>query len=70
MVHTGETLARCFERKRFVEFQAFLRVLFASVWCRKIRALHLILDNGSTHAPRRLDVWLRTLDLPFAAHLH
>ena len=31
----GETLARCFERKRFVEFQGFLRMLFGSVWCRR-----------------------------------
>ena len=35
LVHTGETLARCFERKRFVEFQSFLRMLFGSVWCRE-----------------------------------
>jgi hypothetical protein len=27
LVHTGETLARCFYRKRFVEFQVFLRML-------------------------------------------
>jgi hypothetical protein len=49
-LHTGETMARCFERKRFVEFQSFLELLFGSVWCRRIRSLHLILDNGSTHA--------------------
>jgi hypothetical protein len=70
LVHTGETLARCFERKRFVEFQSFLRMLFGSVWCRRIRALHLILDNGSTHAPKRLPAWIGTLDLPFPVHLH
>jgi hypothetical protein len=38
LVHTGETLARCFERKRFAEFQSFLQMLFGSVWCRRIRA--------------------------------
>jgi hypothetical protein len=70
LVHTGETLARCFERKRFVEFQSFLRMLFGSVWCRRIRGLHLILDNGSTHAPKRLPAWIGTLDLPFPVHLH
>jgi len=70
LVHTGETLARCFERKRFVEFQVFLRMLFGSLWCRRIRSLHLILDNGSTHAPKRLPAWLRTLDLPFPVHVH
>jgi hypothetical protein len=31
LVHRGETLARCFDRKRFGEFQVFLRMLFASL---------------------------------------
>jgi DDE superfamily endonuclease len=70
LVHTGETLARCFERKRFVEFQSFLGMLFGSVWCRRIRSLHLILDNGSTHAPKRLPAWITSLALPFPVHLH
>jgi DDE superfamily endonuclease len=70
LVHTGETLARCFERKRFAEFQSFLRLLFGSVWCRRIRSLHLILDNGSTHAPKRLFAWIVSLGLPFPVHLH
>jgi hypothetical protein len=34
LVHSGETLARCFERKRFVEFQSFFQLLLGSVWCR------------------------------------
>jgi hypothetical protein len=70
LVHTGETLARCFERKRFAEFQSFLRMLLASMWCRRIRTVHLILDNGSTHAPKRLPAWIRTLNLPFHVRLH
>jgi DDE superfamily endonuclease len=70
LVHTGETMARCFERKRFVEFQSFLELLFGSVWCRRIRSLHLILDNGSTHAPKRVPAWLMSLGLPFPVHLH
>jgi DDE superfamily endonuclease len=70
LVHTGETLARCLEHKRFVEFQSFLRMLFGSVWCRRIRSLHLILDNGSTHAPKRLPAWITSLGLPFPVHLH
>jgi hypothetical protein len=45
-------------------------MLFGSVWCRRIRSLHLILDNGSTHAPKRLPTWIGTLNLPFPAHLH
>ncbi len=45
-------------------------MLFGSVWCRRIRSLHLILDNGSTHAPRRLPAWITSLGLPFLVHLH
>ncbi len=70
LVHTGETLARCFERKRFSEFQVFLRMLFASLWCKRIRVLHLILDNGSTHAPKQLAPWIHALELPFAVRIH
>jgi hypothetical protein len=70
LVHTGETVARCFERKRFVEFQSYLRMLLGSVWCRRIRSLHLILDNGSTHAPKRLPAWITSLGLLFPIHLH
>jgi len=66
----GETMARCFGRKRFVEFQEFLRMLWGSVWCRQIRCVHLILDNGSTHAPRQLAGWIATLGLKFEVKLH
>jgi DDE superfamily endonuclease len=45
-------------------------MLLGSAWCRRIRSLHLILDNGSTHAPKRLPAWLMSLDLPFPVHLH
>ena len=70
LVHRGETLARCFERKRFSEFQVFLRMLFASLWCKRIRVVHLILDNGSTHAPKQLAAWIRSLGLRFDVRLH
>ena len=70
LVHRGETLARCLERKRFGEFQVFLRMLFASLWCKRIRVLHLILDNGSTHAPKQLADWIRSLGLAFDVRLH
>ena len=70
LVHTGETIVRCVERKRFVDFQAFLRMIVRSLWCRAIRVLHLVLDNGSTHAPKRLPGWIRTLRLPFRVELH
>jgi hypothetical protein len=70
LVHRGETLARCFERKRFTDFQVFLRMLFASLWCKRIRVLHLILDNASTHAPKQLAGWIRSLGLRFDVRIH
>lgn len=70
LVSTGETLARCFARKRFVEFQAFLRTLFGGPWCQNIICLHLILDNGPTHAPKQLETWIKSLRLPFEIQIH
>jgi hypothetical protein len=71
LVHTGETLARCFDRKRFrEEFQPFLQMIFGSLWCKKIRVLHLILDNGSTHAPKQVKKWIKCLGLPFRVKIH
>lgn len=70
LVHRGETLARCLGRKRFVDFQEFLLALFGSVWTRGIRVLHLVLDNGPTHAPKQIEVWIESLKLPFQVHVH
>jgi len=70
LVHSGETMARCFPRKRFMEFQDFLQMIFRSLWTKHIRVLHLILDNGSTHAPKQIRGWIRSLELPFQVRVH
>lgn len=70
LVSTGETIARCFNRKRFLEFQIFLQTVFNSLWCKKILCLHLIIDNGTTHAPKKIEVWIKTLQLPFHVKIH
>ena len=70
LVHTGETMVRCWERKRFIEFQSFLRMLFGSLWCQGIAVLHLILDNGPTHAPQQIEAWIESLHLPFRVRVH
>jgi transposase len=70
LVHRGETIARCFDHKRFIDFQAFFRMLAASRWCQEIKVLHLILDNGPTHAPKQLELWLQTLRLPLKVEVH
>ncbi len=49
----------CRERKKFVDFQAFvLEVLVPEAIRRDVRHIYLILDNGPTHAPKQLQQWL------------
>jgi hypothetical protein len=45
-------------------------MVFGSLWCRKIKCLHLILDNGTTHAPKQIGPWIASLRLPFEVQLH
>jgi transposase len=55
----GQVLGCCRERKRFVDFQAFiLEVLVPEARRRGIQVICLILDNGPTHAPKQLEAWL------------
>jgi len=58
-VADGEVLGQCRSRKRFVDFQGFLtEVLIPAALQRGVKTLALILDHGSTHAPKRLEQWL------------
>ena len=51
-------------RKRFIDFAAFLQtVLIAEALRRRVHTVALILDNGSTHAPKRLPDWLAAQSL-------
>jgi transposase len=68
-VATGATFARCLDRKRFVEFKAFLQELFGSTLCQGITRLNLILDNGPTHAPKQLGPWIASLELSFTVQI-
>ena len=69
-VATGRTFARCRARKCFVDFKAFLLEWFASALCQGLQVLHLILDNGSTHAPKQLGTWIASLQLAFEVRLY
>lgn len=69
-VADGHVYGQCRERKRFVDFQAFiLAVLVPEALNRQVHTVHIILDNGSTHAPKQLETWLtqqqRTHQWPF-----
>lgn len=59
-VADGQKYGQTRLRKRFVDFQAFLLdVIIPAALHRGVHTLKLILDNGSTHAPKQLDRWLQ-----------
>ena len=59
-VADGKVYGQCRLRKRFVDFQAFLlEVIISEALRRGIHTLALILDNSTTHAPKRLEQWLK-----------
>jgi hypothetical protein len=48
------------ECKHFVDYQSFiLQVIFPEVLRRKVHTLILILGNGTTQAPKQLEVWFQ-----------
>jgi transposase len=67
---SGLTFAQTRTSKKFVDFKAFLQAFFQSALCAGIKVLHLILDNGPTHAPKQLGTWLASLELSFEVRLY
>jgi transposase len=60
-VADGQKYGQTRLRKRFVDFQAFLlEVVIPEALRRGVHTLKLILDNGSTHAPKQLESWLHS----------
>lgn len=58
-VADGQIYGQCALRKRFVDFQAFLQeVILPAARARHVHTLRVILDNGTTHAPKRFASWL------------
>lgn len=50
------------ERKRFVDFQSAIEELIVpEALDRGMHTVELILDNGTTHAPKQLERWLQQL---------
>ena len=70
VVASGLTFAQTRTTKKFVDFKAFLQAFFQSALCVGIKVLHLILDNGPTHAPKQLGTWLASLALSFEVRLY
>ncbi len=58
-VADGQVYGMCRPRKCFADFQAFVQqVIVPEARRRKVREVSLILDNGTTHAPKQLEGWL------------
>ena len=70
VVASGLTFAPTRTTKKFVDFKAFLQAFFQSTLGTGVKVLHLILDNGPTHAPKQLGAWLAALELPFEVRLY
>jgi transposase len=70
VVASGLTFAQTRLTKKFADFKAFLGDLFQSTLCAGINVVHLILDNGPTHAPKQLGTWLASLELTFEVRLY
>jgi hypothetical protein len=70
VVASGVTFARTRAGKKFTDFKAFLLELFQSALCVGLQVVHLILDNGSTHAPKQLGTWIASLELSFAVKIY
>ncbi len=59
-VADGHVYGTCRTRKCFVDFQAFVQqVILPEALRRKVTTVVLILDNGTTHAPKQLASWLQ-----------
>jgi hypothetical protein len=50
------------DRKRFVDFQSTIQeMIIPEALARSVHTVELILDNGTTHAPKQLEHWLQHL---------
>jgi hypothetical protein len=70
VVASGLTFAQTRTSKKFVDFKAFLQAFLQSTLCFGVKVVHLILDNGPTHAPKQLGTWLASLELSFEVRLY
>ena len=70
VVASGLTFAQTRLTKKFADFKAFLGDFFQNALCAGVKVVHLILDNGPTHAPKQLGMWLASLELAFEVRLY
>ncbi len=70
-VADGQVYGTCRRRKCFVDFQAFVQQqIIPEALRRKVQTVTFILDNGTTHAPKQLEGWLREQEQVYEGQLH
>ena len=70
-VADGPVYGICRQRKCFVEFQAFVQQeIIPQALRRQVHTVSLMLDNGTTHAPKQLEGWLREQEQADEGRLH
>jgi Homeodomain-like domain len=70
LVASGRTCARTRIGRKLADFQAFLLEFFQSARCAGLQVIHLLLDKGSTHAPKQLGAWSASLELSFPVRIY
>jgi transposase len=67
----GKIYGTCRQRKCFVDFQAFVQQdIIPEALRRQVQTVALILDNGTTHAPKQLERWLHEQEQACEGRLH
>jgi transposase len=70
-VADGKVSGICRQRKCFVDFQAFVQQkIIPEALRRQVHTVTFILDNGTTHAPKQLEGWLREQERASEGQLH
>jgi transposase len=70
-VADGKVYGICRPRKCFVDFQAFVQQeIIPEALRRQVQTVTFILDNGTTHAPKQLEGWLREQERGCSGLLH
>jgi hypothetical protein len=63
-VADGLVYGQCHTHKRFADFRTFLEtVIVAEAKRRGVEKIALVLDNGTTHAPKQLPQWVKALEV-------
>jgi DDE superfamily endonuclease len=70
-VADGQVYGTCRPRKGFVDFQAFVQQeIIPEALRRQVQTVIFLLDNGTTHAPKQLENWLREQEQAYDGRLH